>query len=527
MRASNSFDVCVVGSGPAGASAAAYVAQKGLSVALVEAEAFPRHHIGESLLAASIPLLAQLGVLEKIERQEFVRKRGSVFVWGKDRLEVPLPMPYPHYAYQVERSKFDQILQEHAVACGAQLLSASKAVSIEFGCDRAIRGLTVRKDDQIREISARSVIDATGLGRLGGRLLGYTLKREGPKRLAVSCYFSDVARPDSPCQGDVVTEASRNGWIWVIPLDDKVTSVGWVTDADCATQGDLQRQFNAEVATTTLASRLMKNAVQLRGPHRLRYDNGVMGGVLAQRGLFLAGDAAGFVDPLFSTGIHSALLSGRAAAAGAGAWATETHDRREICSWYDNEVRGHISRIAASVRLIYSLNRDDSRFWSRRNLDAISAQDAELMLRDLGPTGAQFFQQIHSNATHLHIPAPLAPRLSSFFTQSRPQVADLSARLGVAEDCCMSDDLMIVDGCLRRGVKIRSNTQRAKTVCYPDGSEFAMVLRLLDRELSLAEVLQRGGIAPARMAHLSKFVGTLMAHGLISKNPPEEIASAS
>lgn len=509
------FDVCVVGAGPCGSAAASLLGATGLKVALVEAQKFPRYHIGESLLAASIPVLRDIGVLDEIEAAGFVRKRGSVFVWGAPRIEAALPMPYPHYAYQVERSRFDQIMCDHARRCGAQVIGGALAQDLRFSPDGRVQGVTLRKGGAETQLAARAVIDASGLQRLAGRRFGYTLLREGPKRLAVSCYFDGADRAEAPCQGDVVTEASENGWFWFIPLNDRMTSVGWVTDVDLVAPDDLQGQFDRELVTTRVTKRLLRAARQTDRPRRFRYENGVLDGPLAAQGVFLAGDAAGFIDPLFSTGIHSALHAARAAAAAAGASATDALPQSDIASWYDGQVRGHIRRIGASVRLIYSLHRDDSVFWKRRCLDTLSADAADALLGDLGPTGAQFFQQIKMQASHLRIPAPVADHLDEFQTRKRPASVPVSIAFGRRADIRLEPGLTVVGGRLRRGLGLRDVTGRAPKVCYPENGSLARLLALIDGQTPLGDLFDRLGADETERTRLQRFIGTLEAYGLL------------
>src|SRR5512143_187890 len=190
-------DVVVIGGGPAGSVAAGFLAQAGLRVRLFERERFPRYHIGESLLSATMPVLEALGVMPAIEAAGFVRKPGGTFVWGSHREPWSFffrddPGGRPH-AFHVVRAEFDHLLLQHAAALGAEVREAHRVEAVAY--DGAVNRVVAR-DEQgaVVEATAPWVIDASGQQALLGRR--DQQRRFDPffKNLAVFSYFEDARR---------------------------------------------------------------------------------------------------------------------------------------------------------------------------------------------------------------------------------------------------------------------------------------------------------------------------------------------
>lgn len=309
------YGVVVIGGGPAGAVAGATLARAGHSVVICEQATFPRFKIGESLLPAGNAVLQAIGVWEKVERAGFVRKVGADFESADGRAEVVTVFakglnPAAGYTYQVERSRFDQLLLEHAGACGAEVLQPVRVVETR----PVPGGWTVTLSDG-RVLKTHYLIDASGRNAFLGRQekvarasLPYTPK------IAVYGHFRGVSRAPGERGGHIIITRWRNGWFWNIPIDETRTSVGLVAPSSelRALGGDPEGFFRAVAAAApTLAAR-MKGAERL-GPLHVTSDYTYAHTHFAGSRYFLAGDAACFIDPIFSSGVCLALKSGHEA----------------------------------------------------------------------------------------------------------------------------------------------------------------------------------------------------------------------
>ena len=231
----------MIGGGPAGSTAATLVARAGFRVRLFERENFPRPHIGESLLPATLAVLDGIGVLGAVEAAGFTRKLGATMCWGRDREPWTwyfreTNKRFPH-AYQVWRPRFDQILLDHSRKSGVDVLEGTAVKRVLFDGDQATGVLL----DGGERASARMVVDATGQSSLLGRQLG--LKRWDPafRNLAVYRYFRDCDHLPEPDDGNIFIESYAHGWMWKIPLPDGISSIGAVVDRDAGASSDPPR----------------------------------------------------------------------------------------------------------------------------------------------------------------------------------------------------------------------------------------------------------------------------------------------
>jgi halogenation protein CepH len=228
------YDVVVIGGGPAGSISAGFLAQNGCRVALFEKERFPRYHIGESLLSATMPILEALGVMPAVEAAGFIRKPGGTFIWGSDIepwnfffREDPGGRPS---AFHVLRSEFDHVLLRHAASLGVAVREEHQVRDIRHA--GGVNRIEVR-DAAGADLTVEApwVVDASGQSALLGRRDG--LREFDPffKNLAVFGYYEGAKRLDGPVEGNILSAAFAHGWFWFIPLHDGTTSVGAVIDA--------------------------------------------------------------------------------------------------------------------------------------------------------------------------------------------------------------------------------------------------------------------------------------------------------
>lgn len=369
-------DVAVIGGGPGGSAAAGMLARKGWKVLLLEREHFPRHHVGESLLPASLSVLEELGVLPAVQAAGFLPKWGATMVWGKD--DRPWSWyfretnPKNPHAYQVWRPVFDQLLLENCRALGVEVLEGHQAVDVLFKDGRAA-GVRYRSEAGLEAtVQARFVVDASGQAALMGRRMG--LRQWDPffRNLAVYGYVTGAGRLPAPDETNIFIEAHPHGWAWTIPLHTGWTSVGTVMDSrhgqEVLSQGKPRDAFLEQLAQAPHTARLLRDAELVSGPQVVR-DWSYTSARLTGDGYILVGDAACFVDPLFSSGVHLALMSGVLAAAyvstvlqdpGMGAAAGEVYGEL-----YGKEYQ-HFRTMA---QLFYCSNRTaESYFWEARRL---------------------------------------------------------------------------------------------------------------------------------------------------------------
>jgi flavin-dependent dehydrogenase len=312
------YDVLIVGAGPAGSTAAAFARQQGLRVALAEKEAFPRFKIGESLLPHGNHLLRETGVWPKIEAAGFIKKFGAYFYLGSGEAQKEVIFSEGivrglDYTYQVERARFDEILRDHAAELGAEILPRTTVRSVEITNDGC--RVRVQNGEGEQTLHVGWVIDA------GGRdnTFASDLKRsfDPPRlarRIAVYSHFEHVKRAEGREAGHTIVVRLNHGWFWLIPIDAHRTSVGLVTRAEDARAhgGDPAQLFAATVASTPRLRALLEGATPTQ-PFRVTADYSYFRQQLADRRLILTGDAAGFFDPIFSSGVYVAMNSAKLA----------------------------------------------------------------------------------------------------------------------------------------------------------------------------------------------------------------------
>ena len=384
------YDVIVVGGGPAGSTTASLLARTGHRVLVVERDKFPRYHIGESLLSATLPILEHVGVLDDVARHGFVKKPGGSFLWGSQQDLWSFwfredPGGYQH-AYHVIRSQFDDILLRHAARLGAEVHDATTVESI--GGEGPFR-VTARPDGgSAVTIEAKLLVDASGQSALLGRREGLREYNEFFKNLAIWSYFADAARLDGELGNNVLSAAHADGWCWYIPLHDGTVSVGAVVDA--ARWKDSARPETLEATYRSLLERCPPVAEMLRGarqtaPIRVIRDYSYSSRRFHHHGALLAGDAACFIDPVFSTGVHLACLAGLLAADAIEDVLAGKRDRDAAFESYDASYRRAFERYRRFLTFFYNHHADpQSYFWQARKLvdpgDAMDLREAFVRL---------------------------------------------------------------------------------------------------------------------------------------------------
>ena len=306
-----------MGGGPAGSTAAALLARKGLQVTLVERDRHPRFHIGESLLPMNMPIIERLGLGDALQAIG-VKKLGADFPadnaqgYNVFRFDRSLRPTWPH-AYQVKREEFDLMLFEHATRCGARTHQGAQASQVELDGDGATVEITV---DGVRHTHrTRYVIDASGRDTLLGTQMRLKRRHSKHQSAALFAHFHNVERRPGEHAGNISVYRFDHGWIWMIPLRDGCVSVGAVCSPDYLKQ---REGSQAEFLMRTLSSvpdvrqRMARAEVagNLHVTGNYSYSCSQIGG---QRWM-MVGDAYAFLDPIFSTGVYLAMHSAELAA---------------------------------------------------------------------------------------------------------------------------------------------------------------------------------------------------------------------
>ena len=370
-----SCDIVVIGGGPGGSTCATLLADQGYRVTLLERARFPREHVGESLLPASIPVLEQIGVMPAIEAAGFVVKHGATLVWGKD------PDPWSWYfaddpgqrptSFQVVRSEFDHILLKNAAEHGVDVREEHQVLDVVLEGQR-VTGVTYLHAGKSGEINCRFLVDASGQAAILSRKLDLHQWDDYFKNLAVYGYYQDAKHLDPPNNGNIFIESYEHGWLWKIPLHTGVTSVGAVVDKEIGQQGLRElgaRGFlEAQIAEAPNTRELLAGATMVDEPDVER-DWSYTSKQFAGDGYVLVGDAACFVDPLFSSGVHLALGSATLAANYVKSALEQPKARDQAAQLYESLYRKQYDYFHLTAQLFYGTNRSaDSYFWEARRI---------------------------------------------------------------------------------------------------------------------------------------------------------------
>jgi flavin-dependent dehydrogenase len=309
------FDVAIIGGGPAGSSAGTLLAQSGRSVVIFEKSKFPRFSVGESTLPATLNTLERMGVREKIDAGGFLIKYGGEIVsacgqrvrfYFRNGLKAKRPT-----AYQVLRSEFDRILLDHAAESGCEVRQETSVDSFEVGNG----GVTLFPGNGGPAVRAKYLLDCSGRNCLIGNRFGLKQLLPNLRKFSLYAYYEDVGREEGPDGTLTRMVRTKDSWFWMIPLKGNTTSIGVVMDTERFRNMKMspEEALTHCIAEQPVVNEWMEKARRVTDVYAtgdFSYRNKRLFG---DRWL-LAGDAAGFIDPVFSSGVYLALLSGEKAA---------------------------------------------------------------------------------------------------------------------------------------------------------------------------------------------------------------------
>ncbi len=349
------FDVLVVGGGPAGSTVATLLARRGERVLLVEKDHHPRFHIGESLLPMNMPLFEELGVAEEIARIG-IPKYGVEFIspWHPKPSHLEFAQGWDKRfasAYEVRRSEFDHVLLKHAAASGAEVIEGWRVNGVEFPAAGGVIARARDEDGTEREFRAKFLVDASGRDTLLANKFSTKVSNKRHHTAAVFGHFTGARRLPGRAAGNISLFWFDHGWFWFIPLLDGTTSVGAVCDADFmkTRKTDVTTFFRDVIAMApALAERLSE--AELMGPATATGNYSYKSRRISGPGYLMVGDAYGFIDPVFSSGVYIAMQGGFLAADAVSAC---LHKSPEEAARVVRQVRGRRESRDGAVLLVH------------------------------------------------------------------------------------------------------------------------------------------------------------------------------
>lgn len=413
------YDIVIIGGGPAGSTVGTLVKRYAphLKILLLEKAHFPRHHVGESLLAGASTVLKEMGAYEKVKDYGFMEKVGATYVWGHDRKPwgfafseivstfVAKGEPIPDFytkAWQVRRAEYDQILIEHAAECGVEVHQGAQVTQVRRTPDgQRVIGVVYRDEQGTHEVASEWLMDCSGQSSLLGHEMRLREYDEAMNNYALWGYWKGakwkVEYVGYPGLTHIFIATTPHGWIWYIPVDRDIISVGLVTHRQTlkGMAGKIEQLYLNEVRACPEIGGLLDGAKLVRTTADQKHDicaiqdwaynsKRVQG-----TGWAMAGDAAGFVDPILSSGVMLAHeLSQKAAYTLVSSFASSSDEQvQAYWDFYDRTYQTSLQAYKEMAHFWYGNNFSMETWWwqARRFLnqqdDTINLTDREAFLR--------------------------------------------------------------------------------------------------------------------------------------------------
>lgn len=356
-------DVIIVGGGPAGSTMGSYLSKAGVSNLIIDSANHPREHVGESLVVSTVAIFDEIGFLETMENSDFPRKEGASWHAPAGKEFAIRFTEFPHYnihrdyVWHVDRGKFDLMQLKHAEKLGSKVMQGVHAKRVLFDGERAC-GVRVQVADAEVDLHAKVVVDASGRGTLLGRQLRIKDKDPIFNQYAVHAWFKNVDRSVARTEGyiHIYFLPVERGWVWQIPITDEITSMGVVAEREVFKQAklDLGDYFHKYVNTNPDLRRAMENAVRVN-EFKTEGDYSYKMQHFAGNGYVLVGDAARFVDPIFSSGVSVAMFSAKFASEAIVAALRNGDTSRAAFLPYEEKMLGGVEVWYEFIRLYYKL----------------------------------------------------------------------------------------------------------------------------------------------------------------------------
>lgn len=313
------IDVLIIGAGPSGCVAAAYLHLQGINVKVIEKSEFPRFVIGESLLPRCMDHLEEVGLLDCINNYGFEVKRGARFIRDKTICEFDFSKKHTEgydWTWQAPRAEFDLLLTNELTKRGVDITFGHEVIDVQFD-DNGISSTTIKtKQNDHYNIEAKYIVDSSGFGRVLPRLLDLDKPSEIPKHSSIFSHVNDINRPEGT-EGTLITfdVIDKDCWLWVIPFSDGRTSLGYVCKNEFleSFEGTATEKLKQMLKLSKYYHERFKDVDFLFEPITIKnYSKSVK--QLYGKGYALTGNSAEFLDPVFSSGVTFATESGLLAA---------------------------------------------------------------------------------------------------------------------------------------------------------------------------------------------------------------------
>jgi 1H-pyrrole-2-carbonyl-[peptidyl-carrier protein] chlorinase len=358
------YDVIIIGGGPAGSTMGSYLSKAGIKNLILEGHNQPRPHVGESLVLSTMRVFSELGLLDIMDQAGFPKKYGAS--WrdfnGKEQAlhfsEFRQEGIDRDHTYHVDRGKFDLLLLKHAQSLGSEVHQGVQVKKVNFVDDRAV-GVRAKFAGQEIDIPAKIVVDASGRQTLLGRQLNLKQNDKIFNQYAVHAWFENVERGDNPKTADYIHIyflPVKRGWAWQIPITDRITSVGVVAEREVFQQfkSESERYFNTYVQSNKGLAKAMSNAMRVND-FKTEGDYSYILDKFCGNGFLMVGDAARFVDPIFSSGVSVAMHSARFGAQTIQSALETGNLSEEALKPYERTLRGGVDIWYEFIRLYYKL----------------------------------------------------------------------------------------------------------------------------------------------------------------------------